>query len=77
VIVTTPFWVRQRRDGNVPIAPVPSNTTFVSGTMLWSEEVAVTVRLVAAVSTSPTVNGMGPVPLTASSSIVLSGEADG
>ena len=40
-------------------APVPAKTIFAAGKSVLSEDVAVTIKEVAAVSTSPTVNEIG------------------
>src|SRR5436190_797089 len=45
----------------VRMAPLPLKTTLPFGTRAGLEEVPVTIRLVAAVSASPTVKGRGPV----------------
>src|ERR1051325_1171021 len=45
----------------VRLEPLPPKVIFAFGTRAGLEELAVRIRLVAAVSTSPTVNGMGPI----------------
>ena len=45
----------------VRLAPLPPNVMFSVGTSVVSDELPVSVRSPAAVSTSPIVNGMSPV----------------
>ena len=42
-------------------APLPPNTMFAFGTSVVEDEDPETVRLAAAVSASPTLNGIGPM----------------
>ena len=53
-------------------APLPPKTTLFTGISLVFDDVAVSLRFAAGVSTSPTVMAIGPVPPTVSSSIIWS-----
>ena len=48
----------------VRLAPVPPKTILASGARTGFEELPLTVRLLAAVSTSATVNAIGPVEVS-------------
>ena len=60
VIVAVPLWFAAGVTVTVRAAPLPPMTRFASGTSVWLAEVAVTVRLAAGVSTSPTVKARAP-----------------
>jgi hypothetical protein len=64
VIVDEPAWFAAGVTVTVRLAPLPPNTTFAFGTTVVSDEVADTVRLAAAVSTSPTVTASAPVAVS-------------
>ena len=64
VIVAVPLWFAAGVTVTVRFAPPPPRTRLASGTSVWSEEVAVTIRLAAAVSTSPTVTASAPVAVS-------------
>ena len=61
VIVDDPAWPGTPVTVTVRFEPVPPSTTLLSGTRVGFEELLVTVRLANGVSTSPIVNGTGPV----------------
>src|SRR5689334_9139013 len=62
VIVTgPPFWLAAGVTVTVRFAPLPPITTFALGMTVVFDDEPVTVRLPAAVSTSPTVNDSAPV----------------
>src|SRR4051794_34558425 len=61
VMWVRPNWFATGVIAQVRLTPLPPSRMLLLRTRLVFEEVAVTVRLVAAVSTSPTVNGTAPV----------------
>ena len=56
-----PEWFAAGVTVTVRLAPVPPNTMFAFGTRAVFDELPVTIRLAAAVSTSPTVKASAPV----------------
>ena len=60
VIVAVPNWLASGVTVTVRFAPLPPNTMFALGTRAGFDELPVTVRSAAAVSTSPTVNANAP-----------------
>ena len=66
VIVAEPLWPATGVTVTVRLAPLPPNATLAAGTKTVFEEAAETVRLVAAVSTSDTVNARALVDEPAS-----------
>ena len=61
VIVAVPNWFASGVTVTVRFAPLPPNTMFALGTNAVFDELPVTARAAAAVSTSPTVNANAPV----------------
>ncbi|MCY1226151.1 hypothetical protein D3C86_976750 [compost metagenome] len=61
VIVAVPCWLAAGVTVTVLLAPVPPKTIFETGTRVVLEELLVTVRLAAAVSTSATVKARAVV----------------
>src|SRR6476661_10522010 len=59
-IVAVPEAFRAGRRVMVRLGPLPPKTMFPSGTRPWFEEVPLTVKSAASVSTSARVKGMGP-----------------
>src|SRR5262245_65770048 len=61
VMVAAPFWLAAGVTVRVRLAPLPPSARLVFGTSVALEEVAVTTRLVTAVSASPTVKASGAI----------------
>jgi hypothetical protein len=61
VIVATPLWPETGVTVTVRLAPLPPNTMLLTGISPVADEAADTVRLLAAVSTSPIVNAIALV----------------
>src|SRR5436190_4166089 len=61
VIVAVPVWPLPGVTVTVRLGPLPPNTIFPFGTRAVFDELPLTVRLAAAVSASPMVNGMAAV----------------
>ena len=59
----TDYWPRYR-DGHGALAPLPPNTMFAFGTRVVFDEVPDSVKLAAAVSTSPMVKAIAPVAVS-------------
>ena len=66
VMVTSPCWFGAGVIVTVRDAPLPPITMLAFGTSVWSDDVATTVSMAAAVSVSPTVNAMAPVAVSSS-----------
>ena len=64
VIVAVPFWFAAGITVTVRLAPLPPNAMFPLGTTVTSDELPLTVRLPAPVSTSPTVKLIGPADVS-------------
>ena len=64
VIVVAPFWFATGAMLMVRFAPLPFRVMFAFGTRVVFDEVAVTIRSAAGVSTSPTVKAMFPVAVS-------------
>ncbi len=74
VIVAVPLWFAAGVTVTVRLAPLPPNTMFAVGTSVGLDELPLSVRLPAAVSASPTVKAIAPVPV--SSAIVCAAIAE-
>ena len=61
VIIAVPLWLAAGVTVTVRFEPVPPNTMFAAGTNVGLDEPPLRVRLVAGVSLSAIVNGIGPV----------------
>ena len=61
VIVAVPVWLAVGVTVTVRLAPLPPKTMFPLGTKVGLDELPLIVRLVSAVSMSPTVNAIAAV----------------
>src|ERR1051325_9963072 len=60
VTFADPNWLVAGNRGTVPLEPLPPKVMFPAGSRLGLEELPLTFKLAAVLSTSPTVNGIGP-----------------